>query len=139
MVSVHDFVQARLYENEDEVVRDALRFLLRERPDLRIGLAVYRYQAEELSLARAAALGERMVLYFGMNLDYGAAYGIFGEEIFEGLADLFERVREELLAGNLSAGWAMYSTYGGEAEDGPEPVEPLSSSGQTLLGIMECH
>ena len=56
MVSVHDFVQARLYENEDEVVQDALRYLLRERPDLRIGLAVYRYQAEELSLARAAAL-----------------------------------------------------------------------------------
>jgi hypothetical protein len=106
--------------------------------DLLERLAAYECESDSNGFS-IRALGERMVLYFGMNLDYGAAYDIFGEEIFEGLADLFERVREELLAGNLSAAWAMYSTYGGEAEDGPEPVEPLSSSGQTLLGIMECH
>jgi len=51
-----DFVEARLYESEDEVIRDALRHLLRARPDVRIRLAVYRYQAEDLSLARAADL-----------------------------------------------------------------------------------
>ena len=51
-----DFVEARLYDNEDEVIRDALRHLLRARPEARIQLAVYRYQAEEISLARAADL-----------------------------------------------------------------------------------
>jgi predicted HTH domain antitoxin len=51
-----DFVEARLYDSEDEVIRDALRHLLRARPEARIQLAVYRYQNEELSLAKAADL-----------------------------------------------------------------------------------
>jgi predicted HTH domain antitoxin len=51
-----DFVQARLYSSEEEVVRDALRHLLRARPDARIQLAVYRYQTEGVSLAKAAEL-----------------------------------------------------------------------------------
>jgi predicted HTH domain antitoxin len=51
-----DFVEARLYDNEDEVIRDALRHLLRARPEARIQLAVYRYQTEDLSLAKAADL-----------------------------------------------------------------------------------
>lgn len=84
-------------------------------------------------------VGERMILYFGMQLDYGATYDAFGEDLFEGLAYLFETVREELLAGDLSAAWAMYETYGGYPDVEPEPVEPLSASGNTLLGIMECY
>lgn len=51
-----DFVEARLYESEDEVIRDALRHLLRARPEARIQLAAHRYQTEELSLAKAADL-----------------------------------------------------------------------------------
>jgi hypothetical protein len=80
---------------------------------------------------------ERMILYFGMQLDYGAAYGEFGEDAFEGLADLFEQVRDELLSGDLSAVWAMYQTYGGYSDAEPEPVEPLSTSAGTLLNLME--
>ncbi len=53
---VQDFVEARLYEDEDAVIRDALRHLLRARADLRIQLAIHRYQVEEISLARAASL-----------------------------------------------------------------------------------
>ncbi len=82
-------------------------------------------------------VGERMILYFGMQLDYSAVYDMSGEDPFEGLADLFEAVRDELLAGDLSAVWAMYKTYGGYADIGPEPVKPLSASGRTLLNIME--
>ena len=79
-----------------------------------------------------------MVLYFGMQLDYSAAYGAFGEDPFEGLADLFEGARDELLAGDLSVVWAMYETYGGyEDETEPEPVGPLSASARTLLNVME--
>ena len=51
-----DLVQARLYDSEDAVIRDALRHLLRARPEARIQLAVHRYQTEGLSLARAASL-----------------------------------------------------------------------------------
>jgi predicted HTH domain antitoxin len=51
-----DFVEARLYDSEEEVVRDALRHLLRARPDARAQLAVYRFQTEGLSLAKAAEL-----------------------------------------------------------------------------------
>lgn len=51
-----DLVEARLYSSEEEVIRDALRHLLRARPDARIGLAVHRYETGGLSLAKAADL-----------------------------------------------------------------------------------
>ena len=56
MLKVQDLVEARLYDSEEEVIRDALRHLLRARPDLRIGLAIHRYQAEGISLAKAASI-----------------------------------------------------------------------------------
>jgi predicted HTH domain antitoxin len=56
MVTVKDLVAAHLYATEDEVMQDALRHLLRSRPDMRISLAVHRYQTEQLSLAQAASL-----------------------------------------------------------------------------------
>jgi len=55
-MEAHDLVQARLYDTEEDVVRDALRHLLRARPEVRIQVAVHRYQTEDLSLARAAGL-----------------------------------------------------------------------------------
>lgn len=51
-----DFVKARLYDTEEDVVQDALRYLLRARPELRIQLAVHRYQTEAISLGKAASL-----------------------------------------------------------------------------------
>jgi hypothetical protein len=84
-------------------------------------------------------VGERTILHFGMLLDYSAAYDAFGEDPFEGLAGLFEAVRGNLLAGDLSAVWAMYKTYGGYEDAEPEPVEPLSESAHTLLDLMECY
>jgi predicted HTH domain antitoxin len=56
MTTTQDLVNAQLYASEDAVIEDALRHLLRARPDLRISLAVYRYQHESISLAQAAAL-----------------------------------------------------------------------------------
>lgn len=51
-----DLVEARLYDSEDEVIQDALRHLLRARPDARIQLAIHRYRHEDISLAKAAEL-----------------------------------------------------------------------------------
>ena len=56
MLKVRDFVDAHLYQDEDAVIQDALRHLLRARPDVRIHLAVFRYQHERISLAKAANL-----------------------------------------------------------------------------------
>jgi predicted HTH domain antitoxin len=55
-IEVQDLVAARLYQSEEDVIQDALRHLLRERADLRLGLALYRYEHEGLSLGKAAAL-----------------------------------------------------------------------------------
>ncbi len=55
-MEARDLVQARLYSSEEDVVRDALRHLLRARPEARIQVAVHRYQTEDISLARAASL-----------------------------------------------------------------------------------
>ena len=49
-------VAARLYSSQEAVIEDALRSLLQEKPQLRVAVAIYRYQTEELSLAKAAHL-----------------------------------------------------------------------------------
>ena len=56
MLKVQDFVEARLYQDENAVIQDALRHLLRARPELRIQVAIFRYQHENISLAKAAEL-----------------------------------------------------------------------------------
>ena len=56
MMNVTDFVEARLYENEETLIQDALRHLLRARPDLRIRLAAHYYQHQGVSLGKAAHL-----------------------------------------------------------------------------------
>lgn len=57
LVNIRDLVDANLYPDEESVVRDALRSLLRTRPEMRLELAVRRYEAEEsLSLAKAASI-----------------------------------------------------------------------------------
>ena len=56
MLKARDFVEARLYNSEEDVIQDGLRHLLRARPELRIQLAIHRYQTENLSLAKAASL-----------------------------------------------------------------------------------
>lgn len=52
-----DFVAARLYASEDDVVQEALRHLLEARPDLRIPVAVELYRRDKRwSIAGAAQL-----------------------------------------------------------------------------------
>ena len=55
MLDIDDLVNAHLYEDRDAVIRDALRHLLRARPDLRVRMAVHRYETEDISLAAAAS------------------------------------------------------------------------------------
>ena len=56
-IQIHDLVQAKLYENDEQAIQDALRYMLLERPDLRIQVAIHRYRVDEtLSLAQAAAI-----------------------------------------------------------------------------------
>ena len=50
-------MEAKLYENEEAVLQEAFRHLFQNRPELRVALAVHRYQTDEtLTLAKAAAL-----------------------------------------------------------------------------------
>ena len=61
MLQVRDFVEARLYRDDQAVVQAVLRYLLRRyllrgRPNLRVLLAIHRYQTEDISLAKAASL-----------------------------------------------------------------------------------
>jgi len=56
MMKVRDLVEAHVYENEDEAIQDAVRHLLRARPEAKVQVAVHRYQTEGLSLGAAAEL-----------------------------------------------------------------------------------
>jgi predicted HTH domain antitoxin len=56
MVTAKELVQAGLFPDEQTAVREALRVLWQERPQLRMEWAIYQYQTEAISLAKAAAL-----------------------------------------------------------------------------------
>lgn len=56
MIEVTDFVEAGLYGNSDDVIRDALRSLTQVHPEYRIEIAVSRYRRGDISIARAARL-----------------------------------------------------------------------------------
>jgi predicted HTH domain antitoxin len=56
MIEFGDLVAAGVFASEKEATREALRCLLRSRPDLRLQIAIHRYQTEAISLAKAASL-----------------------------------------------------------------------------------
>ena len=56
MITPQALVEAGLYPDEQSVIREAIRVLWQERPQLRIEWAIYQYQTHEISLAKAAAL-----------------------------------------------------------------------------------
>ena len=94
-----DFVSAGLYEDERDVVRDAMRALLSEKPQLRLELAIHRYRVEQVSLAKAAALAgvswERMreiLLSRGVQLCLGPETE---EEAYEEIQAMERIVRED--------------------------------------------
>jgi predicted HTH domain antitoxin len=99
MVAVKDFVDARLYQNEEEVVQDALRHLLRSRPELRIQIALHRYVHEGISLAKAASLAgvswaqmKEILLERGVQPMLGAETREEAEAEFEALHQHFEQL-----------------------------------------------
>jgi len=56
MIDPQALVQAGLYPDEQAVIDEALRVLWQERPQLRLDWAIYQYQTEDISLAKAAAI-----------------------------------------------------------------------------------
>jgi predicted HTH domain antitoxin len=56
MLDEQVLVDAKLYPDRRAVIQDALRALLREKPQLRVELAIHRYETEDISLAHAAHL-----------------------------------------------------------------------------------
>ncbi len=55
-LNLKGLVGAGLYGSEDEVIHDALNCLLKDNPEYRLKLAIYRYQTEEISLGKAAEI-----------------------------------------------------------------------------------
>ena len=97
MLRVRDFVEARLYVDEEAVIQDALRHLLRARADLRIQLAIHRYQTEEISLAKAASLAgvswaqmKDILVERGIQPRLGPETIVEAEEEVEALRNYFE-------------------------------------------------
>ena len=56
MLDEQVLVDAKLYPDRRAVIQDALRALLREKPQLRVEPAIHRYETEDISLAQAAHL-----------------------------------------------------------------------------------
>jgi len=54
-VSVKDSVDI-LYESEEKAMSEALKSLLKEDPEIREKLAIFRYKNEDISVARAAEI-----------------------------------------------------------------------------------
>jgi len=55
-IQLQDLVNAGVYPDADTAVQEALSVLWRQRPQVRIDVAVHHYRTEEISIAKAAAL-----------------------------------------------------------------------------------
>ena len=96
MLNARDLVEAQLYASEEEAVSDALRHLLRARPELRIRVAVHRYQSEDISVAKAASLaGVSLPQMVDILLEHGVAPRL-GPETLEELESDVQTLRQEL-------------------------------------------
>ncbi len=79
--TAHDLVAAQLYTNESDANQEAISHLLRNRPELRIALAVHSYRTNPmLTLAQAAAMAgvsleriKEILLIQGVPLRLGPA------------------------------------------------------------------
>jgi predicted HTH domain antitoxin len=94
MLDVHSFVDAKLYKDDQEVIQDALRYLVRGRPDLRVRLAIHRYKTEEISLAKAASLAG---VSWAQMKDILVAHGVqprLGPETLEDAEQEVDALRE---------------------------------------------
>jgi len=96
MINIQDVVETHFYKNEEAVIQDALRHLLRARPELRIQLAVHRYQKEEISLAKAATLaGVSWAQMKDILLEKGVSLKLGVETLAELQKDI-QTLRQEL-------------------------------------------
>ena len=96
MLQAEDFVKARLYESKEAVIQDALRHLLRGRPELRIQIAVHRYLEEGISLAMAASLaGISWAQMRDILLEKGIQPRLGAETVVEAQAEV-EQLRQFL-------------------------------------------
>jgi predicted HTH domain antitoxin len=97
MLSIQSLIYARLYPDQEAAIRDALRSLLQEKPQLRIELAIHRYQTEDISLAKAAHLA-------GISFDRMKALLVQrGVQLRLGPADELEARREAVAMERITA------------------------------------
>ncbi len=98
MLNVQTLVEAQLYPNTEAVIADALRHLLRVRPELKIQLAIYRYKKENISLAKAASLaGVSWAQMKDILLENGVSLRLGVETLAEAKNDI-QALRQELEA-----------------------------------------
>lgn len=96
MLTVQDLVNARVYPNETAAIQEALRYLLRARPQLRLQVAVYRYQTEDISLGKAASLaGISWAQMKDVLTEQGISPRLGVETLTEALADI-QALQQEL-------------------------------------------
>jgi predicted HTH domain antitoxin len=96
MLQAKYFVDTKRYQDEEAVIQDALRHLLRARPELRIQMAVFRYQHEGISLAKAANLaGVSWAQMKDILLEQGIAPRL-GVETLEDAHQDVDALRKEL-------------------------------------------
>ncbi len=96
MISPQSFVEANIYQNEEAVVQDALRHLLRSRPELKIQLAVYQYRKQNVSLEKAANLaGVSWAQMKDILTEQGISLRIGPETVPEALEEIYA-LRKEL-------------------------------------------
>jgi predicted HTH domain antitoxin len=84
--------------NKEAVIQDALRHLLRSRPELKIQLAIYQYQNNDISLEKAANIAG---VSWAQMKDILMEKGIplrFGAETIQEAREEVQALREELAA-----------------------------------------
>jgi len=56
--NIKGLVDSGIYESEENIIQEALNLLLKEHPEYRMKLALYRYQNEKISIGKAAEIAD---------------------------------------------------------------------------------
>jgi len=65
---IEALVSSGYYSSKSDVVKDALRMMLRTRPELKIAIAIEMYRRDEVSIGRAAEIAGLTIVEFKETL-----------------------------------------------------------------------
>jgi hypothetical protein len=99
-------------------------------------LKLYEGQGYEDLGVSIEKIDSRIIISFYFMVDYGIAFSAFEDDLFDGLQELFQEIRDELIAGDVSALRVICEFYDAEVEATWDKDTPISKNAEILRDIL---